>query len=60
MEESLCSSVNYENRDRITSGCRTEVEMEGFVVASSASVELISQTSKCEPVMMEVQAETKG
>ena len=29
-------------------------------VASSASVELTSQTSKCEPVLTEVQAETKG
>ena len=31
-----------------------------FSVASSASVELMSQTSKCEPVMTEAQAETEG
>ena len=29
-------------------------------VASSASVELTTQTSKCEPVMTETQAETEG
>ena len=29
-------------------------------VASSASVELTTQTSKCEPVMTEAQAETEG
>ena len=28
-------------------------------VASSASIKLTSQTSKCEPVLMEVQAETE-
>ena len=29
-------------------------------VASSASVELTSQTSKCEPILTEEQAETEG
>ena len=29
-------------------------------IASSASVELILQTCKCEPVVMEVQEETEG
>ena len=43
----------------------TEAETEGTgrlfsSVASSASVELTTQTSKCEPVMTEAQAETKG
>ena len=68
-EESLRSSVNHENGDGSTSGSSTETETEGTdsygsfpftSIASSASVELTSQTSKCEPVLTEAQAEREG
>ena len=51
--------------ETLVSGCLTEAEREGldcslFFRSSSASVELSPQTSKCEPVMTEVQAEMEG
>ena len=65
-EESLRSSVNHENGDGSTSGSGdgSGDGRNGSVpfssVASSASVVLPSQTSKCEPILTEAQAETEG
>ena len=64
-EESLCPSVNHENGDGSTSGCSIEAEMGGTdlpfsSIASFVSVKLISQTLKCEPGMMKVQAEIEN
>ena len=61
--ESLCYSVNLENGDGSTSGCSAEAEMEGtdrsfFFRGLSASVDLMLQTSKREPVLTE--AEMQG
>ena len=57
-EESLRSSVNHENEDGSTAACSTEVETEGTDRSFSvASVQLTSQTSKCEPVMAETETE---
>ena len=62
-EESLRSSVNHENGDEAqTDGRWKRRQKERIVhfssVASFASVELTSQTSKYEPVLTEAQAET--
>ena len=64
MEESLRSSLNHEKAEAQADVRRKQRQKELIVpfyfVASSASVELTSQTSKCEPVMTEAQAETGG
>ena len=62
MEESLCSSVNHENGDGSTSRSSTEAETEGtdqFLFLPLPFL-LPSQTSKCEPILTEAQAETEG
>ena len=51
MEESLCSNMDHENEDRNTDARQI---IPFYSVASSISVELTPQTSKCEPVMTEV------
>ena len=64
-EESLRSSVKRESGEGSTSGCSTERRLKERIVplssvVSSVFVELTSQTSKCEPVMTEAQAETEA
>ena len=55
-EEYLHSGVNHESGNGRTSVCSTEAETDSVPstsLASSASVKLTSQTSKCERVMTE-------
>ena len=58
-EESLRSSVSHENGDGSTSGSSTEAETDRFLFLPSPLL-LPSQTSKCEPILTEAQAETEG
>ena len=64
-DESLRSSVNHENGDGSTSGCSTEAETEGidrsfFFRHLFCFCQAYVANSKCEPVMMDAQAETEG
>ena len=62
-EESLhvYSSVNHENGDGTKADAWWKEQIVSFSsITSSASMKLTLQTSKCEPVLTEVQAETEG